>query len=166
MCPGFFSSPWSYGFWTLAARPDVGDGCGSKTLQEDHISDTSMSGGQALIPPHHQFYTNVDTRTKLHMQVANISNETVHVVVKYFNRTGGLDRTTEVDIAAKEVVDIGFDTASTPNNKLESYYGMVEWTGLYTAQKPIVAHASLRYYVKALSAMCDNSLPINNGLPF
>jgi hypothetical protein len=131
-------------------------------------ADTTTSGGQAIIPPFHLLYLSSNHRLNFHMQVANISNETVHVIIKYFKNSGEVAKTAEMDIAAKAIGDASFDTSSTPGGTMLPFYGTIEWTGPYTAQKPLVAHAFVRYYTmsNSIESREANSLSINNGMPF
>jgi hypothetical protein len=129
---------------------------------------TTTSGGQAIIPPFELYYASTNEYLACRVQLANISNETVHVVLNYINGSGEVAQTTEVNIAAKTVVFIRFTTESTPGSVILPFYGTIDWTGPYMVQKPLVAHGYVRHFLATSSGLAQSaySLPINNGMPF
>jgi hypothetical protein len=131
-------------------------------------ADTTTSGGQAIVPPFHLHYITVNERLNFHMQIANISGNSVHAVIKYHDQTGAITKTVEQDIVAGAIFDTEFDTSGTPGSSMVPFYATIDWTGPYSGQKPLVAHAYVRYFVQTSDtrAQDTNSLPINGGMPF
>lgn len=133
------------------------------------MAQTTTSGGQALVPPFHLFYSSNTERIDFAMQLANLSDDTIYVRVTYFDRLGAVAKTDEFDIGPKQGSGSSLSTSSTPGTTPLVFYASVEWTGPFTTRKPLIAHAYTRYYVQSGSnyrAQDVNSLPINCGMPF
>ncbi len=130
-------------------------------------ADTPLSGGQVVIPPftvHYQGATHYSAET---LNLANISSDTIHVVVEYYKQSGDVVKTIELDLSAKASTVLHFDGSDTPNTVMYCY-GVIRWSGPSMLQKPLLAHATMNYFYQTSSFRNYNitSLPVNNGMPF
>lgn len=134
----------------------------------DAKAQTTTSGGQAIVAPFHLFYSSSTERIDFSLQVANLSNDTVHVRVTYFDQLGAVAKTEEFDLNARQAKGSSLSTASTPGTTPLNFYASIEWTGPFSARKPMIAHAYTRYYVQTgtFRAQDVTSIPINCGMPF
>jgi hypothetical protein len=130
-------------------------------------ADTTTSGGQAIVPPFTVQYLAATHYSSIAMSLANISNDPIHLVIKYYKQSGEVAKTIEMDLAAKESTVAYFDGAENPNTAM-SCYGVVRWTGPGTLQKPLIAQGYSYYYymTSAFRNYFATGLPINNGMPF
>jgi hypothetical protein len=130
-------------------------------------ADTTTSGGQALVPPFYVDYISASYYSMFTMNLANVSNDPIHVVIDYYKQSGEIVKTVEIDLAAKQTIGNVFNGSETPNQSMFCY-GVIRWTGPSTLQKPLLAQGYSYYYYmdRAYRNYEYAGVPINGGMPF
>jgi hypothetical protein len=130
-------------------------------------ADTTTSGGQAVVPPFYVDYISASYYSMFTMNLANVSNDPIHVVIDYYKQSGEIEKTIEIDLAPKQSVENRFNGSESPK-QLMYCYGVIRWTGPSTLQKPLLAQGYLYYYYmdSAYRNYEFAGVPINGGMPF